>query len=121
MGVVSMANSFRATRDLTRSRYQISQKFMSAEEAVNRSQVAQEKFTNDSGVKSNQINDVHVLTTGTNINHKLGKKYSGFNVVKNSSNANIYVDTANTEAEANKDSFIRLKSSSNTTISITVF
>ena len=116
-----MANSFRPTRDLTKSRYQVSQKFMSKEEAVNRAQIAQEKFTNDSGVKSNQINDVAISTSGTNINHKLGKAYSGFNVVKNSSNANIYIDSSNAEAEANKASFIRLKSSAATTISITVF
>lgn len=115
------ANQFRATRDLTRGRYKVSQKFMSQDESVNRAQVSQEKFTNDAANRSSEIVDIAVTTSGVNINHKLGRAYSGFNVIKNSSNANVYIDSANTEAEANKALFIRLKSSSNTTISITVF
>lgn len=115
-----VASSFLPRRDLSRGRYSVSQKVVSQDEAINRIQSNQERFTNDSVLKSNQIDDILVTTSGVNINHKLGKEYSGFNVIKNSSNANIYIDSTD-ESNKNKNNFIRLKSSSDTTISITVF
>jgi hypothetical protein len=113
-------NYFKPVRDLTKKRYTISQKVMSEDESFNRGQFLQEKFTNDSKIQSNQINDVVITTSGTNVNHKLGKAYNGFNVIKNSANANVYIDSTK-EADAHKDSFIRLRASTQTTISITVF
>lgn len=110
----------RQTRDLNKTRYSVSQKIVGENQENNRTQFLQEKFTNDSKIQSNQINDVVILTTGTNVNHKLGKAYTGFNVIKNSTGASVFIDST-TEANANKNSFIRLKSSATTTISITVF
>lgn len=118
-------NPFRSTRDINKTRYSVSQKIVGENQENNRTQFMQEKFTNDSKIQSNQINDVVILTTGTNVNHKLGKAYTGFNVIKNSTGASVFidpsVDTKGSEANLNKDSFIKLKSSATTTISITVF
>jgi len=114
-------NSFRPVRDLTKTRYSVSQTIIGENQDYNRGQFLQEKFTNDSAAPSSQTNDIQILTTGTIVNHRLGRAYSGFNVVKNSTSANIFVDTLNAEANNNKDKFIRLKSSATTTISITVF
>jgi hypothetical protein len=113
-------NYFRPVRDLSRRRYNVSQKIIGQDENFNRGQFLQEKFTNDSAIQSNEIKDVVISTSGTNVNHKLGKAYAGFNVIKNSTNANVYIEST-TEADANKASFIRLKASAQTTISITVF
>ena len=120
-----VGNSFRPVRDLTKTRYNVSQKIIGENQDYNRGQFLQEKFTNDSAIQSNQINDIAISTSGTIVNHKLGKPYSGFNVIKNSANANVYIDPTTdvrgSEANMNKDSFIKLKSSVATTISITVF
>jgi hypothetical protein len=121
MAVVFMVSDFTPSRNMSIKRFSVSQKIVSSSEELNRVQSIQEKFINDNSAIQNQINDVVIKTTGTNINHKLGKKYSGFNVIKNSSNSNIFVDDSNDEARANKDKFIRLISSSDTTISIMVF
>ena len=114
-----MGVDFKPVRDLTKKRYSTSQKFLSEHETVNRIQYAQEKFTNDNSAgamaQANTINDISVTTSGVAVNHKLGRTYTGFNIIKNSSSASVFIDDNN----SNKDKVIKLKSSSATTVSIT--
>jgi hypothetical protein len=121
MVAVSMASDFTSRRDLNKRRYSTVQKIQTSDDATNRMQYVQEKFVNENSTQqtsgSNTISDISVTALGVDVNHKLGRSYIGFNVIKNSSNANIYIDDSN----EHKDLIIKLKSSSPTTITIMVF
>lgn len=112
---------FKPIRDLTKKKYSTSMKILGDDEVQNRVQYMQEKFINDNSAgdmaQSNRIENITVTTSGVNVNHKLGRVYTGFNVIKNSSSASVYVDDNNNM----KDLIIKLKSSATTTVSIMVF
>lgn len=116
-----VANIFKPVRALNRKRYSTSLKIMSDDESTNRIQFLQEKFINDNSAgdmsQSNKIENITITTAGVNVDHKLGKPYNGFNVIKNSSSANVYIDEKNNM----KDLIIKLKSSATTVVTIMVF
>lgn len=118
-----MPTDFTPKRNLDLKRYSTVQKIQTSDDATNRMQYVQEKFVNDNSTQqtnqANTLSDISIGTSPTSVNHKLGRAYTGFSVIKNSTGANVY--QVNESSNENKDSIIFLQASSATVVTILVF